>query len=152
MSTKGNVGAKCGHPFFIFYADIAQPEFNLCKSMRFCVLLPLCGDSYFRTYDLLSALSRFHLPFRIINTLLWFPSQNRTFSEPKPYVFGTETVRFWFGERKMQLSVCRKSSYLKHKVIAQHTEKTEGLRLTQIILCLKADLCKSVPFCVLYVL
>ena len=71
--------------------------------MRFCVLLPLCGDSYFRTYDLLSALSRFHLPFRIINnqfaaiSLLWFPSQNRTFSEPKPYVpfygFRPKTVR-----------------------------------------------------------
>ena len=27
--------------------------------------------------------------------LLWFPSQNRTFSVPKPYVFGSETVRFW---------------------------------------------------------
>ena len=26
--------------------------------------------------------------------LLWFPSQNRTFSVPKPYVFGSETVRF----------------------------------------------------------
>ena len=23
--------------------------------------------------------------------LLWFPSQNRTFSVPKPYVFGSET-------------------------------------------------------------
>ena len=33
---------------------------------------------------------------------LWFPSQNRTFSEPKPYVFGTETVRFWDGERKRE--------------------------------------------------
>ena len=31
--------------------------------------------------------------------LLWFPSQNRTFSVPKPYVFGSETVRFWDGER-----------------------------------------------------
>ena len=31
---------------------------------------------------------------------LWFPSQNRTFSVPKPYVFGSETVRFWDGERK----------------------------------------------------
>ena len=30
--------------------------------------------------------------------LLWFPSQNRTFSVPKPYVFGSETVRFWDGE------------------------------------------------------
>ena len=32
--------------------------------------------------------------------LLWFPNQNRTFSVPKPYVFGSETVRFWDGERK----------------------------------------------------
>ena len=32
--------------------------------------------------------------------LLWFPSQNRTFSVPKPYVFGSKTVRFWDGERK----------------------------------------------------
>ena len=67
--------------------------------MRFCVLLPLCGDSYFRTYDLLSALSRFHLPFRIINnqfaaiSLLWFPSQNRMFLGRKPYGFGTENVK-----------------------------------------------------------
>ena len=38
--------------------------------------------------------------------LLWFPSQNRTFSVPKPYVFGSETVRFWDGERK-------KGDYLK---------------------------------------
>ena len=30
--------------------------------------------------------------------LLWFPSQNRTFSVPKPYVFGSETVRFWDGD------------------------------------------------------
>ena len=34
--------------------------------------------------------------------LLWFPSQNRTFSVPKPYVFGSETVRFWDGERKKE--------------------------------------------------
>ena len=34
--------------------------------------------------------------------LLWFPSQNRTFSVPKPYVFGSETVRFWDGERKRE--------------------------------------------------
>ena len=34
---------------------------------------------------------------------LWFPSQNRTFSVPKPYVFGSETVRwFWDGERKRE--------------------------------------------------
>ena len=32
--------------------------------------------------------------------LLWFPSQNRTFLGRKPYVFGSETVRFWDGERK----------------------------------------------------
>ena len=31
---------------------------------------------------------------------LWFPSQNRTFLVRKPYVFGSETVRFWDGERK----------------------------------------------------
>ena len=31
--------------------------------------------------------------------LLWFPSQNRTVSEPKTYGFGTENVRFWDGER-----------------------------------------------------
>ena len=36
--------------------------------------------------------------------LLWFPSQNRTFSVPKPYVFGSETVRFWDGERILYLS------------------------------------------------
>ena len=30
---------------------------------------------------------------------LWFPSQNRTFLGRKPYVFGSETVRFWDGER-----------------------------------------------------
>ena len=35
--------------------------------------------------------------------LLWFPSQNRTFSVPKPYVFGSETVRFWDGERTHSL-------------------------------------------------
>ena len=29
---------------------------------------------------------------------LWFPSQNRTFLGRKPYVFGSETVRFWDGE------------------------------------------------------
>ena len=34
--------------------------------------------------------------------LLWFSSQNRTFSVPKPYVFGSETVRFWDGERKKE--------------------------------------------------
>ena len=34
--------------------------------------------------------------------LLWFPSQKRTFSVPKPYVFGSETVRFWDGERKRE--------------------------------------------------
>ncbi len=34
--------------------------------------------------------------------LLWFPSQNRTFSVLKPYVFGSETVRFWDGERKRE--------------------------------------------------
>ena len=34
--------------------------------------------------------------------LLWFPSQNRTFSVPKPYVFGSENVRFWDGERKRE--------------------------------------------------
>ena len=33
---------------------------------------------------------------------LWFPSQNRTFSVPEPYVFGSETVRFWDGERKRE--------------------------------------------------
>ena len=32
--------------------------------------------------------------------LLWFPSQKRTFSVPKTYVFGSENVRFWDGERK----------------------------------------------------
>ena len=31
--------------------------------------------------------------------LLWFPSQNRTFLVRKPYVFGSETVCFWFGNR-----------------------------------------------------
>ena len=36
---------------------------------------------------------------------LWFPSQNRTFSVPKPYVFGSETVRFWDGERKRETYV-----------------------------------------------
>ena len=47
------------------------------------------------------------LIFRIINNLfqeasfLWFPSQNRTVSKWKPYVFGMETVRFWDGNRKM---------------------------------------------------
>ena len=35
-------------------------------------------------------------------TLGLFPSQNRTFSVPKPYVFGSETVRFWDGERKKE--------------------------------------------------
>ena len=35
--------------------------------------------------------------------LLWFPSQNRTFSVPKPYVFGSETVRFWDGEPLIQI-------------------------------------------------
>ena len=29
--------------------------------------------------------------------LLWFP-----ISVPKPYVFGSETVRFWDGERKRE--------------------------------------------------
>ena len=33
---------------------------------------------------------------------LWFPSQNHTFSVPKPYVFGSETVRFWDEERKRE--------------------------------------------------
>ena len=33
---------------------------------------------------------------------LWFPSQNRTFLGRKPYVFGSETVRFWDGERKKE--------------------------------------------------
>ena len=32
--------------------------------------------------------------------LLRFPSQNRTFSEPKTYGFRTKTVRFWDGNRK----------------------------------------------------
>ena len=32
--------------------------------------------------------------------LLWFSSQNRTSLGRKPYVFGSETVRFWDGERK----------------------------------------------------
>ena len=35
---------------------------------------------------------------------LWFPSQNRTFLGRKPYVFGSETVRFWDGERLKQMS------------------------------------------------
>ena len=35
--------------------------------------------------------------------LLWFPSQNRTFLGRKPYVFGSETVRFWDGERKKDI-------------------------------------------------
>ena len=34
--------------------------------------------------------------------LLRFPSQNRTFLVRKPYVFGSETVRFWDGERKRE--------------------------------------------------
>ena len=34
--------------------------------------------------------------------LLWFSSQNRTFLVRKPYVFGSETVRFWDGERKKE--------------------------------------------------
>ena len=32
--------------------------------------------------------------------LLRFPSQNRTFSEPKTYGFRTKTVRFWDGNRR----------------------------------------------------
>mgnify|MGYP001778014561 CR=1 FL=1 len=35
-------------------------------------------------------------------TLLWFPSQERTVLVRKPYVFGSETVRFWDGERKKE--------------------------------------------------
>ena len=38
--------------------------------------------------------------------LLWFPSQNRTFLGRKPYVFGSETVRFWDGERKRETDLC----------------------------------------------
>ena len=34
---------------------------------------------------------------------LWFPSQNRTFLGRKPYVFGSETVRFWDGEQQQSL-------------------------------------------------
>ena len=34
--------------------------------------------------------------------LLWFSSQNRTSLGRKPYVFGSETVRFWDGERKRE--------------------------------------------------
>ena len=34
---------------------------------------------------------------------LWFPSQNRTFLGRKPYVFGSETVRFWDGEPDVDL-------------------------------------------------
>ena len=33
---------------------------------------------------------------------LRFPFQNRTFLVRKPYVFGSETVRFWDGERKRE--------------------------------------------------
>ena len=36
--------------------------------------------------------------------LLRFPSQNRTFSEPKTYGFRTKTVRFWDGNRRMKPS------------------------------------------------
>ena len=36
--------------------------------------------------------------------LLWFPSQNRTFSVPKPYGFQTKNIRFWNGERKSKTS------------------------------------------------
>ena len=36
--------------------------------------------------------------------LLWFPSQNRTFSVPKPYGFRTKNIRFWDEERKSKTS------------------------------------------------
>ena len=35
-----------------------------------------------------------------IVSLLRFPSQKRTFSEPKTYGFRTKTVRFWYGNRR----------------------------------------------------
>ena len=35
---------------------------------------------------------------------LWFPSQNRTFLVRKPYVFGTENVRFWNEKRKREIT------------------------------------------------
>ena len=48
--------------------------------------------------------------------LLWFPSQNRTFLGRKPYVFGSETVRFWDGERKRECtSLYRKRGYEKRQ-------------------------------------
>ena len=34
--------------------------------------------------------------------LLWFPNQNRTFSVPKPYGFGTENVK---GDCLKQISI-----------------------------------------------
>ena len=48
--------------------------------------------------------------------LLWFPSQNRTFSVPKPYVFGSETVRFWDGERKR---TCLTNYRVKSKTVSK---------------------------------
>ena len=39
--------------------------------------------------------------------LLWFPSQKRTVLVRKPYVFGSETVRFWDGERKSEIAWSR---------------------------------------------
>ena len=36
--------------------------------------------------------------------ILRFPSQKRTVLVRKPYVFGTDNVRFWDGNRKMQPS------------------------------------------------
>ena len=34
---------------------------------------------------------------------VWFWFENRTFSERKPYVFGTENVRFWYEKHRMEL-------------------------------------------------
>ena len=47
---------------------------------------------------------KFRLDY-IINVkgiLLRFPFQNRTFLERKPYVFGSENVRFWNGNHKRE--------------------------------------------------
>ena len=57
--------------------------------------------------------------------LLWFSSQNRTFSVPTPYVFGSETVRLWDGERKKETTRKRFNTFRPY-YDSNHAYRTSG--------------------------
>ena len=50
--------------------------------------------------------------FQPFLSFLRFCFQDRTFSVPKPYVFGTKTVCFWDQKRRMEIAVSTSSPFL----------------------------------------